>query len=136
MYEKLIAATSYYVNTSRCEGLCLPLMEFMACGKPGIAPLHTAMRDYVDEDANFIVNSSREPGIWPHDPRDVFRARRYRLDWWSLVECYQRSYAVAKEDTGKYRAMSDRGIERIRGFCSQQRVVKQLAQFLQVPPAG
>ena len=29
-YEKLIAASSYYVNVSGCEGLCLPLMEFMS----------------------------------------------------------------------------------------------------------
>lgn len=128
-YETLIAGSSYYVNTSRCEGLCLPLMEFMACGKPGIAPLHTAMRDYVTEDSNFIVDSSVEPGIWPHDPRDVFRALRYRLDWSSLVECYQESYRIAKYDASRYESMSASGIERIRGFCSIDIVKKKLADF-------
>src|SRR5207253_10564958 len=33
-YERLVQATSYVVNTSYGEGQCLPLMEFMSCGKP------------------------------------------------------------------------------------------------------
>ena len=37
-FARLYGAASFYVNASRCEGLCLPLMEFMACGKPVIAP--------------------------------------------------------------------------------------------------
>lgn len=135
-YETLIAASSYYVNTSRCEGLCLPLMEFMACGKPGIAPLHTAMRDYVAEDSNFIIDSSVEPGIWPHDPRDVFRALRYRLSWASLVECYQESYRIAKQDVPRYQAMSSRGIARIKGFCSHEIVKSKLADFLHIETGG
>lgn len=135
-YEALIEASSYYVNTSRCEGLCLPLMEFMACGKPGIAPMHTAMRDYVAKDSNFIVDSSVEPGIWPHDPRDVFRALRYRLDWSSLVECYQQSYRIAKNDVPLYEKMSASGIERIRGFCSIDIVKNKLADFFSLDVEG
>ncbi|PNA31995.1 glycosyltransferase, partial [Pseudomonas sp. MPR-AND1A] len=68
-YARLYEAASYYVNASRCEGLCLPLMEFMACGKPAIAPNHTAMKDYIDDSVAFIVRSSEELTIWPQDTR-------------------------------------------------------------------
>lgn len=130
-YEDLIKSSSYYVNTSHCEGLCLPLMEFMACGKPGIVPPHTAMRDYVTAESSFLVRCGIEPSIWPHDPRDVFRAYRYRLEWWSLVECYRESYQVAKEDSDRYQSMAQQGIKQIREFCSQGRVAQLLGDFLE-----
>lgn len=130
-YQRLIDSSSYYVNTSHCEGLCLPLMEFMACGKPGIAPGHTSMADYVTDSANFVIQSSVEPGIWPHDPRDVFRALRYRLNWWSLVGGFTESYRVAKHEVEKYSSMSTNSKEQMKSFCSIQRVQDMLAAFLQ-----
>ena len=33
-YAGLMAATSFYVNASNAEGLCMPLMEFMSVGRP------------------------------------------------------------------------------------------------------
>src|SRR6185312_2727130 len=57
-YAGLMATTSYYVNASNAEGLCMPLMEFMSAGKPAIAPRHTAFADYVDATAAFVVASS------------------------------------------------------------------------------
>lgn len=80
-YARLYQSASFYVNASHCEGLCLPLMEFMACGKPVIAPDHTAMQDYIDESVAFVVDSSVEACTWPHDPRMLFRAHRHRPDW-------------------------------------------------------
>ncbi|RZA19666.1 MAG: glycosyltransferase family 1 protein, partial [Proteobacteria bacterium] len=47
-YEDLIAASDFYLNASRCEGLCMPLLEYLCAGVPAIAPDHTAMADYVD----------------------------------------------------------------------------------------
>ena len=43
------------MNASRCEGLYLPLMEFMSCGTPAIAPDHSAMADYMDAQVGFVV---------------------------------------------------------------------------------
>jgi glycosyltransferase involved in cell wall biosynthesis len=43
IYDELILATTYAVNSSRGEGQCLPLMEFMAAGRPAVAPTHTAL---------------------------------------------------------------------------------------------
>src|SRR5690606_16968558 len=41
-YKDLIKASTFYVNSSACEGLCLPLVEYLCSGRPAISPLHTA----------------------------------------------------------------------------------------------
>ena len=130
-YEKLIGATTYYVNTSLCEGLCLPLMEFMSCGVPAIAPKHTAMEDYVDDSVAFIVKSGLEHNVWPHDPRDLFRTLRYRLDWASICKAYRDSYQMAKDAPEKYEQMSDRVLQRMQSYASVGVVKEQLQHFFQ-----
>jgi len=128
-FLQLIDVTTYYVNSSRCEGLCLPLMEFMSCGVPAVAPCNTAMEDYVTEDSVFIVQSSHEPGVWPHDPRNLLRTLRYRIDWFSLSEQFARSYAVATSDDAQYRQMSKAASAVQRDFCSEAVVAGKLRQF-------
>lgn len=129
-YLDLIDASSYVVNASHGEGQCLPLMEFMAAGRPAIAPRHTGMLDYVADDAAFIVRTWLEPTNWPHDPRTAFRALRHQIDWPSLVEAYRRAYDVAKSDPATYRAMGEAAIERTRRHCSQEVVEAGLHKFL------
>lgn len=130
-YRQLIDASSYYVNASSGEGLCLPLMEFLSAGKPAIAPTHTAMADYVDEELAFLVSCSIEPFCWPHDPTGIFMTHRHRLNWQSLVEAYQHSYQVAKEDPQRYRAMARQADARMQTFASIGRVAGPLAAFLE-----
>lgn len=128
-YEALIAATHFYVNTSRCEGLCLPLMEYMACCKPSISPCHTAMTDYVDSSSTLIVDSSLEPCMWPHDSRNVFRAMRYRINWESLVNAYRRSYDIAKNQPAVYREMAESASLQMNKFSSNIVVKEKLQKF-------
>ena len=130
-YETLIGATTYYVNTSTCEGLCLPLMEFMVRGKPAIAPTHTAMADYLDESVAFIVRSSMEYSAWPHDPRHLFRTMCYRLDWESLLEGFQESYRLAKTRPEEYSAMAMRARSRMQDYCSVAAIKEQLRGFFE-----
>lgn len=130
-YEELIGATSYYVNTSLCEGLCLPLMEFMCCGKPVIAPQHTAMEDYIDDRAAFVIKSGLEHNVWPNDPRDLFRTLRYRLDWESICTAYKDSYRIAKQQPEKYLEMSKHAMARLESFSSGAVVKEQLRSFFQ-----
>jgi glycosyltransferase involved in cell wall biosynthesis len=129
-------AASFYVNASRCEGLCLPLMEFMSCARPVIAPDHTAMHDYIDERVGFIVKSSREPTIWPDDVRILYRTLRHRPDWGSLKTAYENSYAMAKNDPVAYQAMALAANERMREYCSFAPVQQRLAQFFQLTPSA
>ena len=131
-FNRLIDGTHFYVNASTCEGLCLPMMEFMACGIPAIAPDHTAMQDYSDGDCSFIVNSSLEPAIWPHDPRQFKRARSYRIEWSSLVEQFKRSYDCFHDNTAEYQRRSDLSRARVKSFSCSSRVRDRVAQFLEI----
>jgi glycosyltransferase involved in cell wall biosynthesis len=135
-FARLYGAASFYVNASRCEGLCLPLMEFMSCGRPVIAPDHTAMHDYIDERVGFIVKSSREPTIWPDDVQILYRTLRHRPDWGSLKTAYENSYAMAKNDPAAYQAMALAANERMREYCSFAPVQLRMAQFFQLTPSA
>jgi SAM-dependent methyltransferase/glycosyltransferase involved in cell wall biosynthesis len=129
-YELLVQATTYVVNTSHGEGQCLPLMEFMSCGKPAVAPSNTAMGDYVDADNTFIIESTEELTCWPHDPRFAYRTLRYTTNWASLCQAYQASYQVARYDGDRYAAMSTHAIDRLEAFCSQERTYARLKVFM------
>jgi glycosyltransferase involved in cell wall biosynthesis len=128
-YEQLVQATSYVVNTSYGEGQCLPLMEFMSCGKPAVAPRTTAMIDYLDADNAFLIDSTEELTAWPHDPRRAFRTLRYVTDWTSLCRAYRASYDVAKNDAGRYALMSGHAVASLEKFCSQATAEQRLKGF-------
>ena len=129
-YAALIEATSYIVNASRSEGQCLPLMEYMSCGIPAIAPDNTAMADYVNESNSFIVNSSPEPRYWPQDPQQHFTTLWYRPSWESLHEAYLESYRVATKELDIYRSMSQRAIDSQYNYCSHNKLKTRLEDFL------
>jgi glycosyltransferase involved in cell wall biosynthesis len=131
-YARMITGATYYVNASNAEGLCLPLMEAMALGKPAIAPRHTAMLDYIDASAAFLVGSSPEHNVWPNDPRQRFSTMRERIRWDTLVDAYRESYRVAKEDPERYLAMSRRAAEIIRDYSSDAAVRRRLEHALAV----
>ncbi len=133
-YAGLYQAASFYVNASRCEGLCLPLMEFMSSGKPVIAPDHTAMEDYIDESVAFVVGSSEELTIWPQDTRIIYRTLRYRPDWGSLKNAYERSYRMAKTRPQDYQRMSAAAVQRMHDYCSFAPVQKRMADFFGLAP--
>ena len=129
-YERLVQATRYVVNTSYGEGQCLPLMEFMSCGKPAVAPCNTAMADYIDADNAFIVDSTDELTAWPHDPRAAYRTLRYVTNWDSLCSAFQASYTVARHDPARYARMAAHAVSRLQGFCSQAVAEQRLRTFL------
>ncbi|MFJ3051313.1 glycosyltransferase [Pseudomonas nitroreducens] len=129
-YRGLMQATAYVVNASFGEGQCLPLMEFLSCGKPAIAPSHSGMSDYIDEQVAFIVGSWSEAASWPHDPRNAFRTCRQQIDWDSLHSAYLQAWALYHDQPELYQQMGDRAIERMRGYCSRQAVIEQLDPFL------
>jgi glycosyltransferase involved in cell wall biosynthesis len=130
-YVRLARASTYAVNASLGEGQCLPLMEYMSCGVPAIAPDHTGMADYVDETNAFLVRSSIEPCAFPQDTREMYRTFRHRLDAGSLMVAFRESYRVAREDPDRYRSMSRNAVERLRLHCSEEVVRARLERFLE-----
>ncbi len=129
-YINLIRITDYYVNGSACEGLCLPIMEYLSSGKPVIAPKHTAMLDYLNPQSSFIVNSYPEPSPWPHDPSGVFASRRYRIDWHSMCQHFQTSYNTAQTQPDAYQTMSQEAWLSMYNFCHLDKVSTNLEHFL------
>lgn len=130
-YADLIAATTYYVNTSLGEGLCLPLVEFLSQGVPAIAPDNTAMADYVRDDFAFVVDSyPGVPTVWPHGDDEVNRTTYHQLNWQSLVDAYSRSYDVAYHDPTHYQQMSRRAMQAMQAYCGHDTIKSRLQAFL------
>lgn len=129
-YQAMVAATDYYVNASSCEGLCLPLMEFLSAGKPALAPRHTAMADYLDERMAFVVEGALEPTCWPHDPTGMLVTHRHRLNWQSLMEAFRRSHAVAIREPQVYAQMARAASTRMEAFSSLKTVAGALEAFI------
>lgn len=130
-YRQLIKATNWYVNASRGEGLCLPLMEFMTAGVPAIAPKHTAMEDYIDEASALIVRSNRTPTRWPNDPIKRNGTRWHDIDWKSLVDCFTEAHAIATRDTKRYVEMGSAAASKVASYASEERIQPLLQKHFQ-----
>ncbi|HET8705038.1 MAG TPA: glycosyltransferase, partial [Pseudomonadales bacterium] len=131
-FQSLIRATDFVVNTSYGEGQCLPLMEYLSCGKPAVAPKHSGMADYIDEDVAFVVDSWLDATAWPHDPRLAYRAQRHQLNWESLTQAYWRAYQCRKNLPERYLEMSRTAVERMRQHCSHEAAEHKLREFLKI----
>lgn len=129
-YEKLIKVTDFYVNASMCEGLCLPLMEFLSSGKPVIAPNNTAMLDYIKQDFSLIVDSTPEPCQWAPDPYGHFSTHRYRINWHTVMQHFQSSHQIAQHQPERYQQMSVAAVATMNRFCNLQHITEKLRTFL------
>ncbi|WP_279247343.1 methyltransferase domain-containing protein [Candidatus Litorirhabdus singularis] len=129
-YNKLIAGTSYYVNTSFGEGQCLPLMEFLSAGIPAVAPASTALADYMNEDIGFLVHTQEELSFWQHDERQSFRTMQHRVVWRSLYDAFTESYKVAKGDIERYASKAEAAISRLEAHCSRKVLTRHLESFI------
>ena len=129
-YQALIDATHFIVNASLAEGQCLPLVEFMAACRPAIAPLHTAMLDYVTTENALIIASSVEFCSWPHDPRNHLTTTRHRIEWPSIRDAFTTAFRIATQDTQLYAKMADAAAASVRAYCADSVVAPRMAAFL------
>ncbi len=127
---ELTRASTYYVNTSRAEGSCLPLQNFMAAGRPALAPPHTGMADSIDEKCGFILASHPEPAPWPQESGGGYRTTWHRLVWQSFFDRLRDSYETAKHHPGRYQTLAQRARERMRGLAGAEAVWPRLAAAL------
>jgi glycosyltransferase involved in cell wall biosynthesis len=127
---ELTRASTYYVNTSRAEGSCLPLQNFMAAGRPALAPPHTGMADSIDDECGFALESHPEPAPWPQEIGGGYRTTWHRLVWQSYHDHLRASYEAAKYDQTRYQTLAQRARERMRGLASAEAVWPRLAAAL------
>jgi glycosyltransferase involved in cell wall biosynthesis len=130
-YDEMVRATTYVVAASTGEGQCLPLMEFLSCGKPAITPHHTAMLDYVDEDDAFLVEACAAEASFPQDPRGKLLTSAFQFEPDSMVRALLESYATAKEHPERYRRLSENAVLRLGEHCSRRVTRERLRSFLQ-----
>jgi glycosyltransferase involved in cell wall biosynthesis len=103
---ELARGSTYYLNSSRAEGACLPMQDFLAAARPAIAPRHTAIADYFADGSGFVVESHPEPASWPQDPEGHCRTTWHRLVWPSLRDAIGESYQVAKSRRAHYETLA------------------------------
>ncbi len=127
---ELARASTYYVNTSRAEGLCMPLQNFMAAGRPALAPPHTGMAESIDEQCGFPLQSHPEPAPWPQEIDNGYRTTWHRLVWQSLHDRLRASYEMAKHDRTRYQTLAERARERIRDLAGVESVWPRLEAAL------
>jgi glycosyltransferase involved in cell wall biosynthesis len=126
----LARASTFYLNGSHAEGACLPLQDFLAAGRPGIAPDHTAMADYFHGDLGFVVASHPEPTYWPHDPDQHLTTTWHRIVWQSLHDQIRASYTLARENQAGYERLAANGRAQIRTFAGAESVWPRLRAAL------
>lgn len=123
---QLVRASTYYVNTAKAEGNCLPLMNYLAANRPAIAPTHTAMGDYFTDRIGFPLIMHPEPATWPQEPSSRWRTTWQRLVWPSLVEQFRESYRLVKEEPARYQAMSSQARLEMLRWASYEAVEARL----------
>lgn len=110
----LTRASTYFVTATRAEGACLPARDFLAAGRPVVAPAHTALADYVDDEVGFVVDSHPEPTHWPQDLSRRLTTTWQRIVWQSLHDQIRAAYRTATADPDGYARLAARGRERLR----------------------
>src|SRR6185312_9319200 len=131
--EQLLAltqASAYYLTTTRAEGCCLPLLNSLAAGRPGITGCHSAIKDYFSPELGFIIEAGTERTFWPHDKRGRIKTSWARLIWPSVVEQIRNSYQLAKHDRPAYDALADRCRQQMLSWVSADSVWLRLQAAL------
>jgi hypothetical protein len=126
----LCHASTYYLTTTRAEGNCLPVMNYLAAARPVISPFHTAISDYFTDKMGFILQMHPEPAIWPHDSSLRFKTTWGRLVWPSVLEQLRRSYDVARADRIGYEALAAAAQDKMRSWAHPSAVWERLQAAL------
>lgn len=149
-YSQLIAASHWCVSSSNAEGLCLAIGDFMAAGRPAVAPRHTAIADLLDQHSGLVVDCDEEDWRWPLEPEDggwswtqhpddVGPTTRWRVSWLSLFNAVGEAYRLVTEAPEAYGRLSAAAAENARTRHSPEATAEALAELLQAPreaPAG
>jgi hypothetical protein len=125
----LIGATRFVVSADAGEATGAALMPFLAAGRPGIVPGHTAWLDYVSDQSGFVVACEPVLCAWPRDPGRRLTTLCYRVDFAALCDAFRAALLVA-HDPARMAAMADAAIAAVRAQAADGVVAARLAAFL------
>jgi len=139
--DELIGASHWYASASNAEAVTLPMLDFLAAGRPAVAPAHTALADHLHPDSALIVASDEEDWRWPEDvrdaawsftqhPDDVGPTTRSRLSWTSLAAALEEAYRLVTVSPQDYGQMSAAAVVRTRTACSPEAAAAALRELL------
>lgn len=74
----LYGLADFFLNASRAEGQHVPLQEAIQAGCIPVSTRHTAMNEYLDEDASVVIRSEPKPRTL----RDPSSGLTYTQEWW------------------------------------------------------
>ena len=128
--RQLAQASAYYITATRAEGACLPLQDFLAAGRPAVAPRHTALADYFDDRMGLVVVSHPEPCGWPQDDSGRVHTSWHRIVWSSLYDQIAASYELAVNDRDRHQRMAREARQKMQSWASAATVWPRLAGAL------
>jgi hypothetical protein len=126
--DAAIAASHFVVCASGGEAVALPVMRFLAAGRPVVSPAHSALADLVDADTGFLVAAGRAYAAFPGDPREKLHGSAWRLDWESLCAGLAEARLCGPAG-GAHAALAARACARIRTFCDPAGVAETLRRL-------
>ena len=132
----LLEASTYYVNTSRAEGACMPLQQAMAAARPALAPTHTSMADYMDGTVGFPIRGHEEPTFYPHDPLRQIATTWYRMVWSDIRDQFLASAALVDDDPEGYANLAAAARRRVAEYAGVSVVAEALGRALALLPAA
>lgn len=130
--DQLIGASDFYACASHGEAAPLPLMRFLAAGRPAVSPSHSALADFVDPASSFVVESSIEYAAYPGDVEQRLRATRWRPDWESLCRGLVDARALRGSPTA-YQARASATAAGMARLCDPDVVQTALATLVAQP---
>jgi hypothetical protein len=128
--ERLVLGTTFFVTAARAKGIYPALGQFLAAGRPALAPCHSGLADSFGPDAGLVVASHPECARIPGDPERRLVTTRHRIVWQSLVEHFRQSYAWAKENSADYHILSACARRRTRARAGMDAVWPRLQAAL------
>ena len=126
---ELCRASTYYVHTTKAEGSCLPLTNFLGGARPAVSPIHSSLQDYFSAEHGFVIDSEQEPAPWPHESRHRLRTTWARLSWNSICSATEASYHATR-DVAAYHAMANRCRSDMKAWAGYEAVEEKLRHAL------
>jgi glycogen synthase len=98
------------------ESFCRPAAEALCLGKNPIVNKNTGMKDFINNENGFLVNSYKTPVILDHHPiagnNDYYNANQYwyKIDIYDLMAKMRQAYTMHKKHNDSWKEKSKIGI--------------------------